>query len=318
MTLLPMIGILLVSCAFVVCTAQQHPLQVYVLAGQSNMVGFGSFTHLRQLVQNDTGNEYRTALWNEATNSFKTLKDVFIKAGDRHGNLTVGPGFSARDRFGPELMFGWTVGDALQSGNTSQHILIIKTAWGGRSLAVDFRPPSSGQGTYDSIVEYGGKYREMMTDIRDTLQNLGYYVPGYNESLGYELAGFVWFQGWNDMLSRKKVMEYGKNLVNLIRDIRLDLEAPDLPFVVGELGMHGLQTDNYRVLFTRFQELSVTLMDEFRNTSLFVRTAPYVNSSGDSYGAGYHYYGRADTFFRIGQAFGRGMLKIRESLSRQT
>ena len=320
MTLLGTIATLLMFWVLVVCGAtQQHPLQIYVLAGQSNMVGKGSIKHLQQLIQNDTSTEnvYRSALWDDASNSFRIRNDVFIKYGSRHGNLTVGQGFAARDSFGPELMFGWSVGDAMRSKNSSQQILIIKTAWGGRSLAIDFRPPASGRGTHakSDSVQPGWSYRDMMMDIHDTLQNLSNYVPSYNESLGYEFAGFVWFQGWNDMLYAKRVMEYGKNLANLIRDVRRDLDAPDLPFVVGELGMHGMQTYNVRVLWTRVQELSVTLMDEFRNTSLFVRTAPFVDKSDDNaYDGEYHYYGRADTFFHIGQAFGRSILDIRESL----
>ena len=40
----------------------------------------------------------------------------------------------------------------------------------------------------------------MITDILDTLGNISAYVPEYKEEHGYELIGFVWFQGWNDML----------------------------------------------------------------------------------------------------------------------
>ena len=323
MSPLSMIAILLASFCSVVA-AHKRPIQIFLLAGQSNMVGMGSIDHLKELIQNDTStaNEYRVTLWDEDTASFKIRDDVLIKYGDNYGNLTVGQGFAGRNSFGPELMFGWVLGDAATNhpgctttGSSSQPILLIKTAYGGRNLAIDFRPPASGEGKFKKVkpIHYGWQYRIMITEILDALQNLGHYVPNYNGTVGYQLAGLVWFQGWNDMLSGPFVAEYGRNLVNLIRDVRLDLDAPDLPFIVGELGMHGVHPRGRgasRVTLMRAQEKAVTLTSEFRNASLFVRTAPYVVENGTAYNGGYHYNGRADTFFHIGQAFGRGMLKL--------
>lgn len=95
--------------------------------------------------------------------------------------------------------------------------------------------------------------------------------------------------------------------------MRLDLDAPELPFVVGELGMHGLEPvgrGSDRVMALRAAERNVTLMPEFANNTLFVPTAQYVISNGTSYSGGYHYFGRADTYYHIGRAFGRGMLQL--------
>lgn len=65
-----------------------------------------------------------------------------------------------------------------------------------------------------------------------------------------------------------------------------------------------------RVLAMRAAQHSVTLLDEFRSNSFFVRTAPFVVANETSYNGGYHYYGRADTYFHIGKAFGDGMLQL--------
>ena len=52
---------------------------------------------------------------------------------------------------------------------------------------------------------------------------------------GYELAGFVWFQGWNDMVGRDVYPNrdkpggydlYSRLMAQLIRDVRKDLSAP--------------------------------------------------------------------------------------------
>ena len=78
----------------------------------------------------------------------------------------------------------------------------------------------------------------MITAIHDTLENLSAYaIPGFSPEAGYTLEGMVWFQGWNDMLDMRKVQEYGPNLAHFIRDVRLDLDAPDLPFGTFLLGV---------------------------------------------------------------------------------
>ena len=307
------------------------------------MVGMASIDHLKELIlqqNNDTteatnnnNNEYRQDLWDEAANNFIIRQDVIMKYGTAVGNLTVGHDFAAHNHFGPELGFGWILGDTallaqkkekkkekqLRSSSNKKGdkgpILIIKSAYGGRNLAIDFRPPASGEGNFSGVkpVHYGWEYRQMITDFVDALDSLADYVPSYNENDGYELAGLVWFQGWNDMLDWRFVSEYGINLANLIRDVRRDLDAPELPVIIGELGMHGLHPTGKgsdRVMQMRAMERGVTLLNEFCNNSLFVRTAPYVIQNGTTYGGGYHYYGRADTYFHIGKAFGRGMLKF--------
>lgn len=70
----------------------------------------------------------------------------------------------------------------------------------------------------------------MIQEIRDTLDNLETIAPGYDKADGYEISGVVWFQGWNDSLWGEFVREYESNLVNLIQDVRKDLDDPQLPF----------------------------------------------------------------------------------------
>jgi hypothetical protein len=236
-------------------------VQVFILAGQSNMVGMGSIDHLDLLVKQERSgttshNEHRlSALFNddaENGGAYRISDHVHVKYGlfNASGPLTVtrDSGYAAPGNFGPELMFGFTIGDhydnaakrARTVGQISarevgveqqQPVLLIKTAWGGESLAVDFRPPSAGTGSYDQVkpIQYGQYYRQMIQEVLDTLNHIEQYVPGSTNGL-YDLVGFVWFQGWNDMLNYPMVDEYGANLVHFIRDVRLDLDAPGLPF----------------------------------------------------------------------------------------
>jgi alpha-galactosidase len=69
---------------------------------------------------------------------FVKRDDVFINHIEKemHGPMSVGYGAS-NDKIGPELSFGWTIGDKLD-----EDVLIIKAAWGGKSLFRDFLSPS--------------------------------------------------------------------------------------------------------------------------------------------------------------------------------
>mgnify|MGYP002786093843 CR=1 FL=1 len=83
-------------------------------------------------------------------------------------------------------------------------------------------------------------YRQMISDILAALGNITNLIPDYEPSMDYRIEGFVWFQGWNDMISLPKVQEYEFNLANLIRDVRDDLDSPEMAVVVGGMGQNGI------------------------------------------------------------------------------
>ncbi|MCB1129187.1 MAG: hypothetical protein KDM81_21995, partial [Verrucomicrobiae bacterium] len=227
-----------------------EPVRVFILAGQSNMEGKGSVALLeRQLAAPETHDEFAGL---RPDGDWISRPDVWIKFWDRHGPLTVG--YGSPGCIGPELGFGLTVGDRLEAP-----VLLIKTAWGGRSVFCDFRPPSAGpppaerlnrelanarkrnpDATMEEVrARYGQAYRDMIREVRGTLATLGTLFPEY-QGQGYQLAGFVWFQGWNDMIDPEATGEYADNLAALIRDVRRDLGVPGLPVVVGQMGVDGL------------------------------------------------------------------------------
>eukprot|EP00934_Nitzschia_sp_Nitz4_P000572 Nitzschia sp. Nitz4//scaffold13_size275219//209831//210899//NITZ4_000906-RA/size275219-augustus-gene-0.241-mRNA-1//1//CDS//3329536110//572//frame0 len=279
------------------------------------MVGMASTEHLKKLISNPQTNEEFAPLFNETTQSWAQRSDVYCKFREHEGPMQVG--FGAPDRgehFGPELGMGWEMGEHLCE--CEKPILLLKAAYGGRDLAVDFRPPLSGEGDYPGVrpSKYGWEYREMVSEFQQGLANISSVVPGYNETVGYKLAGFVWFHGWNDMIDGWKVREYEFNLANLIRDVRADFDAPDMPFLVGGMGQKGLNPTGRgadRYLAMQQAQRAVTLYDEFRNNSLYVSTGEYMNYPGnDTYNGDYHYYGRADVYYHIGRAFGLGMMRL--------
>jgi len=178
-------------------------VKVFILAGQSNMQGKGTIEHLQQVVRENPqryGHLQRNGRWVERDDVWV---DYLSDRGRKQGKLTVGYA-TPEDRIGPELGFGTVIGDAL-----AEPVLIVKYAVGGRAIALEFRPPSSGAidpcsipATLQEQIESGRKepgreYHLMMTHIKNVLANLRASVPSYDGG-SVELAGFVWFQGWND------------------------------------------------------------------------------------------------------------------------
>ncbi|MEZ6057578.1 MAG: sialate O-acetylesterase [Planctomycetaceae bacterium] len=152
---------------------------------------------------------------------------------------------------GPELGFGYVLGTFHE-----EHVLLIKTAQGNRSLGFDFRPPSSGRTDPSNQFE-SAEYRMMVDGVRKTLDNIGKVVPGY-QGQGYEIAGFVWFQGHKDSFSETLIDEYEQHLVNLINDIRRDFDRPKLPAVVATVGFGGR---NMQEKFLRIHKAQMAVGD---------------------------------------------------------
>jgi hypothetical protein len=254
------------------------PVKVFILAGQSNMEGLGGVRTLDALGEHPT-HGYLLKKIKKDDGSFVVRDDVFVyyhRAGEPQTfkkPLTVGMGgWGGGDWFGPELMFGIEMGDYYE-----EPVLLIKTAWGGKDLFYDFRPPSAGKPAYEvgkRDSKMGEYYGKMVEEIHKCLDNLDTDFPQF-KGLKYELCGFVWFQGWNDMCSGKKEAwnEYCSNFVHLVQDLRAEFRVPNLPVVVGELGCGG-EKDAGQILF-RKEQAKIATCPELKGTVGYVRTAPF-------------------------------------------
>ena len=159
----------------------------------------------------------------------------------RISNEEIGSGgplsATSNGRFiGPEVPFGFVMGEY-----HDEPVLLIESSMGNRSLSFDFRPPSSGKTEEEKSNEFcGAEYDLLLEGVRQTLANLDKVVPGY-AGQGYEIAGFVWFQGHKDKDVPKLV--YEKHLVNLIEDLRDDLNAPEMKVVIATVGFGGMDME---------------------------------------------------------------------------
>jgi hypothetical protein len=306
--------------------AEPKPVRVYILAGQSNMEGQGFIAadpkrnegrgSLEYLVKQPATTAKFKPLTDDA-GQWRTRDDVFITYLDRRGPLTVGYGAGNKDKIGPELGFGTVIGNAVD-----EPVLLIKCAWGGKSLAVDFRPPSSGQPPYslgekqDAAVKadpqiVGKYYRETLTLTKAALANIKDLVPGSDGR--YVLAGFAWHQGWNDRINDKFNGEYEANMVNFIRDVRKELAAPKLPFVIAETGMSGPTEMPPRALSLMKAQAAAVARPEFEGNAAFVSTKKFWRPKEESPNSqGYHWNCNAETYYLIGESLGEAMLKLEQ------
>lgn len=277
------------------------PLKVFILAGQSNMEG-----HAKVETFDYLGDDPATApllkQMRDESGAPRVCDHVWISYltgreanGEGFGKLTAGYGSRQNPaepggKIGPEFTFGLALDRALD-----EPVLIIKTAWGGKSLYYDFRPPSAG--TYPRTAadleknrnpeaQSGHYYRLMIEHVRHVLKDVRRVCPEYDERQGYELAGFVWLQGWNDMVDRDvypippkdsktpRYAEYSRLLSALIRDVRKDLAAPKLPFVIGVMGVDG-KSPNEHIAAFREAMAAPAALPEFQGTVTAVATAPF-------------------------------------------
>jgi len=292
--------------------ASNGKLKVFILAGQSNMQGHGQISNS----DNTKLGTFDYYLETEPENYGHLVDnngdplvrdDVWITTTDqqKQGWLTVGYGVS-EDKIGPEYAFGLVMGDYYQDP-----VLLLKTAWGGKSLGVDFRPPSAGgPGEY---------YSEMISRVDGVLADLSTHFPDY-DGTGYEIAGFGWHQGWNDRGSVDMVDEYESLLVQLINDVRTDLQTADMPFVVANSGFSGIDlwdkkpSQFYRL--TTLQNAQIAVADSAKypqfagnvdavDTRGFWREPIFAPSTQS-----YHWNQNFESYYLVGESMGHAMASL--------
>tara|TARA_Y100001960_G_scaffold114175_1_gene122238 strand:- start:719 stop:1933 length:1215 start_codon:yes stop_codon:yes gene_type:complete len=244
------------------------------------------------------------------------------------GKLAIGYGADP-SKIGPEYGFGLSMAEKIDGP-----ILLIKTSWGGKSLNYNFRPPSSDEYVLsekeqasDKVEEIranaGLNYRMMNEAIQQVLDNLKDNHPAYDEEAGYKIAGFVWFQGFNDQFSPDFRDSYEANMVNFIKDIRKHYDEPSMPFVIGVLGTGRTKEkvdENVVSLGQRAAAKSsefkgrVTSVESYLDYSLYSHAVfekgwPEHFHEWDTVGSDrpYHYLGSGAFFVRLGDSFAQAM-----------
>jgi hypothetical protein len=294
-------------------------LKIFILSGQSNMVGFGQVkggTGTMEAYVKSNPKDYGhlvDAKGEPVVRNDVWLVDLSYPDQQRQGWLTTGYGAKG-GHIGPEFGFGFQVGDCYEDP-----VLLIKSAWGGRSLSHNFLPPSVGNYPKpQKDGDAGFQYAEVQRHVKEITGNLKKYYPDYSGK-GWEIVGFGWHQGWNDRIDQKAVDAYEANLVHLIKDLRKDLDRPNLPFVIANTGMGGWdipETAPYKKKVEKLMNAQLAVGDaarypEFKGNVAGVETRGFQRKPEESPSKQeFHWMRNWETLYLIGDSMGKSMVGL--------
>ncbi len=287
------------------------PVQVFILMGQSNMLGFGNPGPVKGVAAekypylvDDAGN------WNVR----KDVRNVFFcMAQLKYNDWLTAENGNGSGKFGPEIGIGNYLGHAIDAP-----VMLLKSCVGNRALGWDLLPPSavgtgakgqSYQGDSESsnrkvseaVKAKSGWYAGLQYDqdvgaAQTALKDLATYYPGGTE---FEVAGFFWWQG-NAEPGKGSVENYDKNLAFLFNDLKKDFNAPNAKFVCATLGEHGMDAALTKKMF------DFAALPEFKDQAAVFFTQP-VSKGG---GSGGHYGGNGETYMNVGEGMGKAMVEL--------
>jgi alpha-galactosidase len=309
------------------------PVKVFILMGQSNMVGMGdigpetvkgTLLHLTRADQ-----KYP---WLAAGDAWTERKDVYYYDARVKRGAPLGPTANNGKSIGPELGFGYVMGHALD-----EPVLVLKSCIGNRSLGWDLLPPGSKPYTFegrtyagykdtpDSWAEgqpkkevnwYAGKqYDDDMANAKAALRDIAKWYPGYKDQ-GYEIAGFVWWQGHKDTGSAAHASKYEENLVRLIESLRKDYDAPKAKFALATIGFDGwkLSGNGKTIAEAQLAVGDAKKYPKFAGDVRAVEARDLWRDAADSpKNQGYHYNRNAETYLEVGLRLGRAMAEMLEN-----
>jgi hypothetical protein len=288
------------------------PVQVFIMMGQSNMLGFGNPGQVKGVAAekypylvDDAGN------WNVR----KDVRNVFFcMAQLRYNDWLTCENGNGSGKFGPEIGIGNYLGHAIDAP-----VLLLKSCVGNRALGWDLLPPSAvgtgaNGGSYQGDSESsnrkvseaakaanGGWYAGLQYDqdvgaAQTALKDLATYYPGGTE---FEVAGFFWWQG-NAEAGKGSVENYDKNLAFLFNDLKKDFNAPNAKFVCATLGEHDMNAPLTKKMF------DFVALPEFKDQAAVFFTQPVANGGS----SGSHYGGNGETYMNVGEGMGKAMVEL--------
>ena len=321
-------------------------VKVFILLGQSNMVGGGRVGPETKdgTLEHAVKVEKKYPYLVDKLGNWVTWKDVryvqFIPSGTRLVSAPHNEWMTAArcSTIGPE--FG--IAECLRQA-TDAPIMVLKSCCGNRGLNWDLLPPGSKRYLVGDQVYAGYKDRPphwtvdpakgVATDpppwlgkngkpigwyagiqyegdlhfAKQALADLNKYYPG---AKGYTIAGFFFWQGDRDRYDAVSASHYEKNLVDYIKSVRKDFNAPKAPFVLATLGQtvkgETKNANEAKILAAQLAVSDPAKYPEFKGNVATVYTHPLSLGGGSNS----HYNGNAETYMNVGEAMGKAMVKL--------
>lgn len=270
---------------------------MFVVAGQSNAQGYNhtrQYRGGREPFPESLRVQPRILFWPGI--DVPAEKDVPAEMENRWTELRVGDSGA----FGPEIAFAGDLERLLPDST----IAIVKFAAGGTGIARsadytdyipalagfddknrNWHPPTDGR-------EAGALYRSLIANVRSALSKLE------GDGRKVQLSGLVWMQGEHEAgISRKMAEDYERLLGEFIASVRKDLQAPSLPFAIGQVNSHSWV---YGDIARHGQAEVCRRLDG----AVLVETLDLPRVSGDAA----HF--TADGMLTLGSRFATGMAKL--------
>ena len=300
------------------------PVQVYILMGQSNMLGSGRVAGGNEgTLENACKNKKLYPYLSDDAGNWTARKDVRnVRVNGRTMKVFTNDWLTLNGgNIGPEIGIGHYLGHAVTAP-----VLVLKSCTGNRSLGWDLLPPGSKQYEFEGRIYPGYKespeswakgtepkpigwyaglqYDDDIRNAKSVLSKLGTYYPGATK---YEVSGFFWWQGDKDMRNAGHFGRYEENLIRLIKALRKDFDCPDAKFVTASLGQtkKGSKGGDGKIL-DAMQAVAKSDDPELEGKVAFVYTHP-LSKGGSSSG---HYGGNAETYQNVGEAMGKAMVEL--------
>jgi alpha-galactosidase len=305
------------------------PVKVFILMGQSNMVGMGEIgpDTKKGTLGYLTKSEKKYPWLIDDQGNWTIRKDVYYYDARVKKGSPLSPTSNNGASIGPELGFGYIMGHLLD-----EPVLILKSCIGNRSLGWDLLPPGSERYTVDgrtyagykdtpdSWIEgqpkkavnwYAGKqYDDDMANAKAALENLAKTYPGY-QGQGYEIAGFVWWQGHKDQ-NAVHAARYEQNLKRLISTLRKDYDAPNAKFVLATgCGNPGRTSFGLEIAEAQLAIADAKKHPEFAGNVKAVDSRDLWREANVSpKDQGHHYNRNAETYMEVGLRLGWAMANL--------
>ncbi len=328
------------------------PVQVFIMMGQSNMVGLGKITGPDGSLEHSVKEKKKYSYLVDDAGNWAERQDVRfarVMSGRGGGMQQFNNEFlnvKACKTIGPEFGIGHPLGNAI-----SAPVMLLKSCIGNRSLGWDLLPPGSER--FEFVVKdkagvekkmvyagykdkpdvwemdpakgitaepppwlgkdgkpiewYAGKqWDDDISYAKKVLSELDKYYPGATK---YEVAGFFFWQGEKDAGNEGHAARYEKNLVNFIKAVRKEFNAPNAKFVLATMGesVKGSTGNGGKILDAQLAVDGTSgKYPEFKGNVATIYTNPMAQGgSGNG-----HYGGKAEVYMDAGEAMGKAMAEL--------
>ena len=315
------------------------PVQVFILMGQSNMVGMGKIAGPDGSLEHAVKVKKKYPYLVDDAGAWLERKDVrFVRMMQGRGLMNNEWMGIKGGTIGPEYGIGHAVGNAVDAP-----VMILKSCIGNRSLGWDLLPPGSERYVFEGKVypayrekpdswpvdpakgvatepplpwvdkkgkpiewHAGLQYDGDTADAKKVLSDLAKHYP---DATKYEVAGFFFWQGEKDGGSAAHAAKYEQNLVRFIKQLRKDFDAPNAKFVLATIGesTKGSKGNGGLILDAQLAVDGTTgKYPEFKGNVATIYSNPMAQGgSGNG-----HYGGKAEVYMDVGEAMGKAMVEL--------